>query len=148
MGTVYFIESLLPIMKSQKLGTIVATSTLPDRRGVPGWGAYGASKAALSWLMESLRAEAKQRYDVNVVTIKPGSVETPMLEGYGRHGAIPARKAAEIIIEGIKKGKKVIQFPLAQVALIRMTAVSPAFAYDSMDIGRQKGDGYPSVEEE
>jgi len=148
MGTVYFVEFLLPIMKSQKSGTIVATSTLPDRRGVPGWGAYGASKAALSWLMESLRTEAKQRYNVNVITIKPGSVQTPMLEGYSRHGAIPARKAAEIIIEGIKKGKKVIQFPLAQVALIRMTDLFPVFAYDSMDIDQQKGDGYPSVEEE
>ena len=148
MGTVHFIESLLPIMKSQKSGTIVATSTLPDRRGVPGWGAYGASKAALSWLMESLRVEAKQRYNIDVITIKPGSVKTPMLEGYGRHGAIPAKKAAEIIIDGIKKGKKVIQFPLGQVALIRMMDAFPVSAYDSMDVDQQKGDGYPSVEEE
>jgi len=148
MGNVYFIEHLLPVMKSQKSGTIAVVSTLPDRRGVPGWGAYGASKAALSWLAESLRAEAKQRYNVNVITIKPGSVKTPMLEGYDRRGAISPSKAAEIIIGGIKKGKKVIQFPFVQVALVRMTDMFPVFAYDSMDIDQQKGDGYPSVEEE
>ncbi|MCK5260765.1 MAG: SDR family oxidoreductase, partial [Thermoplasmatales archaeon] len=68
LGYVYFIEYLIPIMKSQNSGTIAATSTLPDRRGVPGWGAYGASKAAVSWLIESLRAEAKQKYNINFIT--------------------------------------------------------------------------------
>ena len=148
MGNVYFIERLLQIMKKQKSGTIAATSTLPDRRGVPGWGAYGASKAALSWLMESLRSEAKQRYNINVITIKPGSVLTPMLEGYKRRGAITAEKAARIIIDGIMKERKVIQFPFSQVALVRMTDAFPVNAYDNFDIDEQKGEGYPVVDEE
>lgn len=147
MGNVYFIERLLPIMKKQKSGTIAVTSTLPDRRGVPGWGAYGASKAALSWLLESLRSEAKQRYNINIITIKPGSVLTPMLEDYKRRGAITSEKAASIIINGIAKGKKIIQFPLSQVALIRLTDAFPVNAYDSLDIDQQKGEGYPYVEE-
>lgn len=147
MGDVYFIEHLLPIMKSQKSGTIAVTSTLPDRRGVPGWGAYGASKAALSWLMESLRAEAKQRYNINMITVKPGSVKTPMIEGYHRRGAIQADRAAELIIKGIKKEKKVIQFPLGQVLMIRSMDRLPVFAYDKIDIEKQKCDGYPVVEE-
>jgi len=147
MGDVYFIEHLLPIMKSQNSGTITVTSTLPDRRGVPGWGAYGASKAALSWLMESLRAEAKKRYNIDIITVKPGSVETPMIEDYHRRGAIQANRAAELIVEGIKKRKKVIQFPLGQVLMIRAMDMFPVFAYDKMDIEKQKGDGYPVVEE-
>ena len=65
LGNVYFIEYLLNKMKKQKSGTIAVTSTLPDKRGVPGWGAYGASKAALSWFLESLRAEAKKDYNIN-----------------------------------------------------------------------------------
>ena len=72
MGVVYAVSHLLPVMKRQKYGMIAALSTLPDRRGVPGWGAYGASKAAISWLMESLRAEAKQRYNIDIITVKPG----------------------------------------------------------------------------
>lgn len=147
LGNVYFIEYLLPIMKAQKSGTIAVTSTLPDRRGVPGWGAYGASKAAVSWLMESLRAEAKQKYNVNFITIKPGSVETPMIEGYHRQGAIKPEKAAEIIVKGIQRGKKIIQFPLGQVLLIRTSDMFPAAAYDMMPVDAQKGDGYPVVEE-
>jgi NADP-dependent 3-hydroxy acid dehydrogenase YdfG len=148
MGIVYFIEQLLPIMKKQKSGTIAAVSTLPDKRGVPGWGAYGSSKAAISWLMESLRAEAKQRYNVNMITIKPGSVETPMIEDYHRQGAISAENAAKVMINGIKKGKRVIQFPIAQVMLIRLQDLFPPFAYDLFPIEASKGDGYPKVEEE
>jgi short-subunit dehydrogenase len=134
-------------MKSQKYGTIAVTSTLPDKRGVPGWGAYGASKAALSWFLESLRAEAKKEYNINIITIKPGSVETPMIEDYHRKGAITVYKAAEIIINGIKKEKKIIQFPLLQVLMIRTMDKFPNFVYDNLDIDLQKGDGYPEIEE-
>lgn len=147
MGMIYFIEQLLPIMKKQKQGVIAVTSTLPDRRGVPGWGAYGASKAALSWLVESLRAEAKQRYNINFITIKPGSVETPMIADYHRQGAVSAEKAADFMLKGISKGKKVIQFPLGQVLSIRIQDHFPPFAYDLMPIEQAKGPGYPKVDE-
>ncbi|RLF39712.1 MAG: alcohol dehydrogenase [Thermoplasmata archaeon] len=148
MGIVYFIEYILPIMKKQRSGMIAAISTLPDKRGVPGWGAYGASKAAVSWLMESLRAEAKQRYNISIVTIKPGSVETPMIEDYHRTGAVSARRAAEIIINGLKKEKKVIQFPLSQVLLVRIQDLLPPFAYDLIPVDVAKGEGYPEVDED
>ena len=146
-SNLYFIEHLLPIMKSQKSGTIAVTSTLPDKRGVPGWGAYGASKAAVSWLIESLRAEAKQKYNINFITIKPGSVQTPMIENYYRKGAVHPKKAAEIIIKGIKKEKKIIQFPLSQVLDIRATDMFPVIVYDSLPIELRKGEDYPVVED-
>ena len=146
LGNVYFIEYLLDKMKNQKSGTIAVTSTLPDNRGVPGWGAYGASKAALSWFLESLRAEAKNEYNINIITIKPGSVETPMIKDYHRKGAVSPKTAAEIILNGIKKGRKIIQFPLLQVLMIRTMDKFPVFVYDKLDIDLQKGDGYPKVE--
>jgi NAD(P)-dependent dehydrogenase (short-subunit alcohol dehydrogenase family) len=146
-GAVYFLESLFPIMKKQESATIAVTSTLPDKRGIPGWGAYGASKAAISWLMESLRAEAKQKYNINIITIKPGSVKTPMIKNYHRPGAISPELAANIIIKGIKKEKKVIQFPTSQVIMTRIGDLLPPSAYDAVPIDMQKGEGYPVVEE-
>jgi short-subunit dehydrogenase len=146
-GYVYCIEALLPIMKHQKSGTIAAVSTLPDRRGVPGWGAYGASKAAISWLLESLRAEAKQKYNINIITIKPGSVQTPMIEGFPRRGALSPEAAAAIILKGIKKEKKIIQFPLFQVLLVRIADLFPNLIYDRIPIEQQKGEGYPETKE-
>ncbi|MFH1101695.1 MAG: SDR family NAD(P)-dependent oxidoreductase [Methanobacteriota archaeon] len=146
-GTLYFIEALFPLMKRQQSGTIAALSTLPDRRGVAGWGAYGASKAALSWLMESIRAEAKQKYNINMITVKPGSVQTPMIKGYHRVGALSPEKAAEYIINGIKKEKKIIQFPLSQVLMIRLTDLFPPFTYDALPLELQKGEGYPEIKD-
>lgn len=146
-GTVYFLESLFPIMKTQESSIIAATSTLPDKRGIAGWGAYGASKAAISWLMESLRAEAKQKYNIEIITIKPGSVETPMIANYHRPGSISPELAASIIIKGIKKGKKVIQFPFAQVLMTRIGDLLPPSAYDAIPVDLRKGDGYPVVKE-
>lgn len=148
MGAVYFIEYLLPIMKQQHSGTIAVVSTLPDKRGVPGWGAYGSSKAALSWLLDSLRAEAKQKYNIDIVTIKPGSVQTSMIKEYPRHNAITPEDAAYAIIQGLKKKKKVIQFPFDQTLVIRLLDLFPVSVYDSLPIDLQKGEGYPSTHEE
>jgi len=148
MGNVYFIEQLLPIMKKQKSGTMAVISTLPDKRGVAGWGTYGASKAALSWLLESLRAEAKQRYNIDIITIKPGSVKTPMIEKFPRQGAISSEDAAKAIVNGIKKGKKIIEFPLMEVLLIKMKGLLPVFAYDLFPVEESKGAGFPQVDEE
>ena len=147
MGTVYFIEYLLDVMRKQKQGMIAVTSTLPDKRGVPGWCAYGSSKAAISWLMESLRVEANQNYNIKMITIKPGSVETPMIQDYERKGSVTAEEAAKIIIKGLEKEKKIIQFPFSQVLIVRSTDMFPPFAYDLQPVEWLKGEGYPEVEE-
>lgn len=147
MSIVYFLEELLPIMKEQRDGIIAVISTLADKRGVPGWGAYGASKAALSLLLESLRAEALQKYGIKIITIKPGSVKTKMIEKYPRPGAIKADEAARIIVNGIRKEKKVIEFPFSQIIATKLINILPVWAYDKIPIHMQKGEGYPEVEE-
>ena len=68
--------------------------------------------------------------------------------GYHRQGAISAEKAAEYIINGIEKGKKVIQFPMNQVLMVRIQDYFPPFAYDMIPYEAAKGDGYPQVDEE
>jgi short-subunit dehydrogenase len=147
MGNVYFIEQLLPIMKEQKSGKMAVISTLPDKRGVPGWSTYGASKAALSWLLESLRAEAKQLYNIDIITVKPGSVLTPMIEDFHRQGAISSEHAAKAIVTGIKKGKKVVEFPTLEVLLIKLKNLMPVFAYDMFPVDEAKGEGFPEIDE-
>jgi len=146
-GQLYFIEKLLPLMKKQEKSFISMTSTLPDKRGVPGWGAYGASKAAVSWLAESLRVEAEKKYNIKIITLKPGSVETPMIKDYNRRGGVSSKKAAEHIIKGIEKEKKVIQFPFMQVFSTRFTDLFPTFAYDLQPVRLLKGEDYPEPPE-
>lgn len=143
-GALYFIEFILPIMKKQKSGVIAAISTLPDKRGGPGWGAYGASKAALSNILESLRAEAKQKFNIDVITIKPGAVETRMTEGYHRPGKVKVDYAAKVILNGIKKRKKVIEFPFIQVLPTKFRDMLPPWAYDMFPMDFLQGGDYPS----
>jgi len=70
-----------------------------------------------------------------------------MIENYHRPGSISPEKAAEIIISGVKKSKKIIQFPFSQVLLTRIGDLFPTSAYDAVPVHMQKGDGYPVIEE-
>ncbi len=141
-GNLYFLENLLHIMMKQKKGTIAVVSTLPDKRGAPGWGAYGSSKAALSNVLESLRKEAKIKFDIDVITIKPGAVETRMTEGYNRPGKVTVEYAANVILKGILKKKKIIEFPFVQVWTTKVRDMLPAWAYDMFPMDFLRGDDY------
>jgi short-subunit dehydrogenase len=62
-------------------GTLVGIGSVAGIRGLPGHGAYCASKAAVISYCESLRGEMLQatgRKGVKVVTISPGYVATPL----------------------------------------------------------------------
>lgn len=112
-GLIYWIELLAPVYMKQKNGMIVGVTSLADARGFPGSGYYCASKAAASHLLESLRIDLK-KYNVKVITVKPGFVKTPMTDknDFYMPFLISVEKAAEIIIKGIKKEKPLIEFPL------------------------------------
>jgi NAD(P)-dependent dehydrogenase (short-subunit alcohol dehydrogenase family) len=66
--------------EAAKSGTIVGISSIAGERGRRGNPAYCTSKGALSIYLESLRNRCS-RYGVNVVTIKPGFVDTAMTKG-------------------------------------------------------------------
>jgi len=113
LGLVNWIELLLPIYMQQRKGMIVGVTSLADARGFPGSGYYCASKAAASHLLESLRIDLK-KYNIKVITVKPGFVKTPMTDKnkFYMPFLMNVDKAVKIIIKGIVKEKKVIEFPL------------------------------------
>jgi len=66
-------------MRSRGSGTLAGIASVAGFRGLPGSGAYSASKAAaINWL-EALRVELHGS-GVRVVTVCPGYIETPMTE--------------------------------------------------------------------
>ena len=58
-GAVNWLEAVLPDMISAGSGTVAGISSLAGWRGLPGAGAYSASKAALSTLLESTRVDLR-----------------------------------------------------------------------------------------
>ena len=64
-------------MVTRGSGTLVGIGSVAGIRGLPGHGAYCASKAALIAYCESLRGELRPT-GVQVVTICPGYIDTPL----------------------------------------------------------------------
>ena len=77
MGMVNTFHAFVEPMKQQKQGTLVGIASVAGFRGIPGGGAYSASKAAAISYCESLRVELRSE-GIAVVTICPGYIKTPM----------------------------------------------------------------------
>ncbi|MCX7797215.1 MAG: SDR family NAD(P)-dependent oxidoreductase [Melioribacter sp.] len=131
LGLIYFVECLLPDFIRRKSGIIAGVSSLADNRGYSGSGFYCASKAAATIFLEGLRTELKP-YGITVITIKPGFVKTPMTDKneFKMPFLMSAQKAAQIILNGIKKEKRIIQFPFPTVISSRIIGCLPTALYD------------------
>lgn len=131
LGMIYCIEALLPGFIEKESGLIVGVSSLADGRGFPANGLYCASKAAATKLLESFRVELKE-YNVKVLTVKPGFVKTPMTakNKFKMPFLMDADKAARIILNGIKREKRIIQFPVPTVLGAKLLRVMPDFLFE------------------
>jgi len=67
-------------MRQRGAGTLVGIASVAAIRGLPGHGAYCASKAGVVAYCESLRGECR-RQGVRVVTLLPGYIATPLTAG-------------------------------------------------------------------
>jgi short-subunit dehydrogenase len=130
-GIINCVEQLLPDFMQRREGVIVGVSSLAESRGFPKSGFYNASKAAATLLLESLRIELKP-YNVKVIIVKPGFVRTPMTDKNEFHMPflMDVSKAARIILNGIKKEKKIIQFPFATVIGSKTVKFMPDWLFD------------------
>jgi NAD(P)-dependent dehydrogenase (short-subunit alcohol dehydrogenase family) len=77
-GTVFTVQKALPLMNDG--ASIVITGSSSASRGVPGFGVYSASKAALRQFTRVWAAELAPR-GIRVNTIVPGPTDTPGLRG-------------------------------------------------------------------
>lgn len=131
LGMIYFIENLLKDFLPRKSGMIVGVSSIADVRGFPNSGLYCASKSAVSTFLESIRVELKP-HNLKVITVRPGFVQTPMVASnkFKMPVLMNVEKAAAVIVKGIKKERKIIQFPIGTVIGGNIIKVLPNFIYD------------------
>jgi short-subunit dehydrogenase len=130
-GIINFVEQLLPDFIQRKEGMLVGVSSLADSRGFPRSGFYNASKSADSLMLESLRVELKP-FNIKVLTVKPGFVRTAMTDKNEFHMPflMDVDKASKIVIKGIKKEKRIIQFPLPIVIGSKIVRILPDWLFD------------------
>ena len=130
-GIINFVEQLLPEFLERREGIIVGVSSLAEVRGFPKSGFYNASKSAASLLLESLRIELKP-FGVNVITIKPGFVRSPMTDknDFRMPFLMDIDEATNSIIKGLRKEKQIIQFPLPIVFGAKIMKLLPNWLFD------------------
>jgi SDR family mycofactocin-dependent oxidoreductase len=81
-GVFHTLRAAIPVMRRQRFGRIVVTSSMGGRMGIPELGAYNATKWAVIGLAKSLALEvAKEGITVNVIC--PTTVHTPMVQPVG-----------------------------------------------------------------
>ncbi len=107
LGAMAWMAPVAAMFEARRAGTLVAISSTAGERGRRGFPAYSTSKAGLTTWMEALRNRIS-RYGVNVVTAKPGFVDTSLLDQVERkpRGALltPAPRAASLILAAAKRG--------------------------------------------
>ncbi|EON17943.1 short-chain dehydrogenase [Cupriavidus necator] len=117
-------------------GTLVGIASVAGVRGLPGAGAYSASKSAVIKLLESLRLE-QRAHGIRVVTIAPGYIRTPMTAHnpyrmpFLTDADVFARKAVRVIAAG--RRFRVIPWPMGVVAAL--LHVMPRWLYDALAAG-------------
>jgi hypothetical protein len=120
LGLVHTFHPFLAAMRDARHGTLVGIASVAGFRGLPGAGAYSASKAATIAYLESLRVE-QSGSGVAVVTICPGYVATPMTarNRYRMPFLLGADEAARLIAKAIERRKRfyILPWPMALLAL-------------------------------
>jgi len=123
-------------MRAAGRGQLVGIASVAGIRGVPGSGAYCASKAAAISYLESLRLELKGS-GVSVSTIAPGYVATPMTarNPYPMPFILTAAAAARRIARAIERRPTFAVVPWQMAIVARLLRVLPDPLFDRLFAG-------------
>jgi short-subunit dehydrogenase len=82
VGAIATIEAALPVFRAQGSGHVVGITSVAGSKGLPGFGAYSASKAGLHRYLQALRAELRAT-PVVVTELAPGFIDTDINRNKG-----------------------------------------------------------------
>lgn len=110
-STIALATRIVQKLNAQGSGTLALISSVAGDRGRASNYLYGAAKAAVSTYASGLRQRLNGR-GINVLTIKPGFVDTPMTAAF-KKGALWAKpdQIARGIVRAIDKRRSVVYLP-------------------------------------
>src|SRR5262249_12314816 len=131
LGMMYLLDAVVPSMVERRSGRFAGVASIAGLRGLPGTGAYSASKAAMQAFLEASRVELLP-YNVGVSIINHGFIVTTMTEKnkFEMPFIMPVGEAATIIADGLERGDRQIEFPLPMSLLMRTMRLVPNAWYD------------------
>jgi len=132
-GMVATFEPFVASMTAARRGTLVGIASVAGVRGLPGGGAYSASKSAVAKYLEALRVEMRP-LGVAVVTIAPGYVRSEMTahNPYRMPFLMDADRFAAKTADAIERKVRYATFPWQmRIAGMLMHAL-PRWLYDAL----------------
>jgi short-subunit dehydrogenase len=130
-GMVATFEPFAAAMMAAGKGSLVGVASVAGVRGLPGSGAYSASKAAAFKYLEALRVEMRPK-GVNVVTIAPGYIRTPMTahNPYRMPFLMDADRFAAKVADAVGRNTRFAIFPWQMRVVAMLLHVLPRWIYD------------------
>lgn len=131
LGVVATFQPFVASMRARGRGRLVGIASVAGIRGLPGAGAYSASKAAVIAYLESLRVEMHGS-GVKVVTIAPGYIDTPMtaVNRYPMPFMLPADEAARRFAKAIDAGTGYAVIPWQMGVVAKLMRILPNAIFD------------------
>ena len=133
LGMVQTFQPFVAAMREAGQGSLVGIASVAGFRGLPGAGAYSASKAAAITYLESLRVEL-QGSGVKVVTICPGYVKTAMtaVNPYPMPFILEVPEAASRIAKAIARQTSFAVIPWQMGLVGALLKLLPRWLYDRL----------------
>lgn len=130
LGVVHAFEAALEFMLPQKGGHLAAVASVAGFLGLPGAGAYCASKAAVITLCESLTLDLKPE-GIDVTTICPGFIDTPLTRQntHAMPFLLSADEGARRIKQALDQRKVLYIFPLPMRIIVLLLKTMPRWLY-------------------
>jgi short-subunit dehydrogenase len=137
IGLAATFHPFLAPMRERRRGTLVGVASVAAIRGLPGHGAYSASKAGVVAYCESLRVECRSS-GVSVVTLLPGYVATPLTarNSYSMPFLMEPEAFAERAFRAIEAGTSYRVIPWPMGLLAKLLRLLPNRLYDRLLAGR------------
>lgn len=131
MGLVHTFQPFISAMRESGSGQLVGIASVAGVRGLPGAGAYSASKAAVIAYLESLRVEML-RHNIAVTTIAPGYIRTPMtdINTYKMPFLMDADVAAATFMSAIEQKRRFVVIPWQMGWVARLMRLIPPVLWD------------------
>lgn len=135
MATVSTFEPFIGPMRAAGAGRLVGIASVAGVRGLPGAGAYSASKAAVATYCESLRNELAPD-GIRVVTIAPGYIRTPMTDHnpYRMPFLMDPNAFARRAVDVIARGSRYTVIPWQMGMVARLMRVLPDALFDRLAV--------------
>lgn len=133
MGMAHTFQPFIAAMKSAGAGQLVGIASVAGVRGLPGSGAYSASKSAAITYLESLRSEM-QHFGIAVTTVAPGYIRTPMtdINRYAMPFLMDAEVFAKKVMRAIRARRRFVIIPWQMGIVARWMRLIPPWLWDRL----------------